>query len=48
MPRKTRKIQSNKTVLKLEERKKKKKDEDVTVSFCNVHKLFEELEKLKK
>ena len=46
MPRKHRKIQSNKTVLKLEERKKK--DEDVTVSFCNVHKLFEELEKLKK
>ena len=46
MPRKTRKIQSNKTVLKLEERNKK--DEDVAVSFCNVHKLFEEIEQLKK
>ena len=46
MPRKTRKIQSNKTVLKLEERNKK--DEDLSTSFCNVHKLFEELEKLKK
>ena len=46
MPRKHRKIQSNRTVLKLEERKKK--DEDSTASFCNVHKLFEEIEKLKK
>ncbi|EEV21431.1 hypothetical protein TREVI0001_0629 [Treponema vincentii ATCC 35580] len=46
MPRKTRKIQSNTTVLKLEERKKK--DEDASTSFCNVHKLFEEIEKLKK
>ena len=46
MPRKTRKIQSNKTVLKLEE--KNKNDEDVAVSFCNVHKLFEEIEQLKK
>jgi len=46
MPRKTRKIQSNKTVLKLEERNKK--DEDSSASFCNVHKLFEEIEKLKK
>ena len=46
IPRKTRKIQSNKTVLKLEERNKK--DEDKFASFCNVHKLFEELEKLKK
>jgi len=25
-----------------------KKDEDKFASFCNVHKLFEELEKLKK
>ena len=31
---------------RLEERKKK--DEDSTASFCNVHKLFEEIEKLKK
>ena len=46
MPRKTRKIQSNRTVLKLEERNKK--DEDSSASFCNVHKLFEEIEKLKK
>lgn len=46
MPRKTRKIQSNTTVLKLEERNKK--DEDTFVSSCNVHKLFEEIEKLKK
>lgn len=46
MPRKTRKIQSNKTVLKLKERNKK--DEDSSASFCNVHKLFEEIEKLKK
>ena len=45
MPRKTRKIQSNRTVLKLEERNKK--DEDKSASFCNVHKLFEEIEKLK-
>ena len=37
--------QSNKTVLKLEE--KNKNDEDVAVSFCNVHKLFEEIEQLK-
>ena len=44
MPRKTRKIQSNKTVLKLEERNKK--DEDFSASFCNVHKLFEEIEQL--
>ena len=46
MPRKTRKIQSNTTVLKLE--KRNKKDEDSAASFCNVHKLFEEIEKLKK
>lgn len=46
MPRKTQKIQSNRTVLKLEERNKK--DEDSSASFCNVHKLFEEIEKLKK
>ena len=45
MPRKTRKIQSNKTVLKLEERNKQ--DEDSFALFCNVHKLFEEIEKLK-
>ena len=45
MPRKTRKIQSNKAVLKLEERNKK--EEDSSASFCNVHKLFEEIEKLK-
>ena len=45
MPRKTRKIQSNTTVLKLEERNKK--DEDASASFCNVHKIFEELERLK-
>ena len=44
MPRKTRKIQSNKAVLKLEERNKK--EEDSSASFCNVHKLFEEIEKL--
>lgn len=31
---------------KLEERNKK--DEDSSASFCNVHKLFEELERLKK
>ena len=46
MPRKTQKIQSNRTVLKLEERNKK--DKDSSASFCNVHKLFEEIEKLKK
>ncbi|UTC47055.1 hypothetical protein E4N72_11210 [Treponema vincentii] len=46
MPRKTRKIQSNTTVLKLEERNKK--DEDKSASFCNVYKFFEEIEKLKK
>jgi len=46
MPRKTRKIQSNKTVLKLEERNKK--EEDSSASFCNVYKFFEEIEKLKK
>ena len=31
---------------KLEERNKH--DEDSSASFCNVHKLFEEIEKLKK
>ena len=36
--------QSNTTVLKLEERNKQ--DEDSFASFCNVHKLFEEIEKL--
>ena len=46
MPRKTPKIQSNTTVLKLEG--KNKNDEYVAVSFCNGHKLFEEIEKLKK
>ena len=45
MPIKTRKIQSNTTVVKLEERNKK--DEDSSAPFCNVYKLFEEIEKLK-